>query len=290
MKAAVARVILTAIIACIAAAPVRAQLLLDDWLVRTSATPDALIGGATAVVRNPAMLAPAGRGEAHVVDVRGPDVTGITGFALAGSYRLDNRTSVGAAYQHVGVNGVEQTQDAPDTGTALTIGQDLFALGASHSLSHVTVGANAQYIHSAPVLNQASVVRLGLGVRYALPASIPVTIAADAQNENNETMWAAGARVSPRVPLPDWALSAAYGASGGGPRNGVTHRITGDALWRGLISIQAGAVSDPESAGHVVTAIGSLGVRVNRYELGIVRESLAHGFGAVHSFRFGYLF
>jgi hypothetical protein len=117
-----------------------------------------------------------------------------------------------------------------------------------------------------------------------------VTIAAQGQSQESHTRWAAGASAAPRLPLQDWTASVAYGASGSDLRAGVSHRATAEATWRSLISLQGGVVSEPENSGRNMTVIGSVGVRVNRYELGIVRESLANGFGAAHTFRLGIAF
>lgn len=272
------------------AAPLEAQQLMDDWLVRATATPDALMQGATAVFRNPAMIAPRQRGDVLLLDVRGPEISGITGVALAGSYRLDPRTSAALGYQHVGVDGIQQTQDAPDEGNEISIGQDLFAFGASHTRRHLTIGAGAQYLHSSEILNQPSALRLSLGALYTAPLRIPVVLAATAQNEDNTTLWSGAARVTPPLGFKDWSVSATYGASGGGLRTGMSHRVTTDGTWRDMVTLQLGAAVDPQADGHVTTAIGSIGVRVNRYELGVVSESLANGFGAVHTFRIGMVF
>ncbi len=264
--------------------------MIDAWLVRTAATPDALVGGATAVFRNAAMLSPAGRAEAVVMDLRGPAISGVNGVALAGAYRLDGRTTVAAGFQHIGIDGIEGTETSPDDGTAIVIGQDLFTIGASHALSRLRVGASAQYVRSSAVLNEESAVRLGLGAHYALPVGIPIVLAATAQSQDASTVWSAGARVEQALPFPEWRAAASYGAGGASEQTGLTHRLTGGGTWRDLITVEAGAVSEPGSDGRTVTAIGSVGVRVNRYELGVVRESLANGFGAVHTFRIGILF
>jgi hypothetical protein len=258
--------------------------------VRATATPDALIQGATAVFRNPAMLAPRARGDVSLLDVRGPEVTGISGMAVAASYRLDARTAAGIGYQHVGVGGIHQTTDAPDEGNEISVGQDLLAFGASHVRSSLTIGAGAQYLHSSALLNQAGALRLSLGASYAAPPSIPVLLAVTAQNEDNTTLWAGAARVTPPLGLHDWALSATYGVTGGGLRPRPSHRLTADGSYREALTLQLGAVYEPEDDGHVMTAIGSIGVRVNRYEIGVVSQALANGFGAVHTFRIGMVF
>jgi hypothetical protein len=264
--------------------------LMDDWLVRTSASPDALSRGATAVFRNPALLSPEGRGEALLMEMRGPDISGISGIAGAASYRLDSKTSIGIGYQHIGVDGVELTLDAPDEGTELVIGQDLLAGGAAHTRGALTVGAGAQYLHSSEQFNQPSLLRLGAGFTYAPPFRVPFMVAASGQSQESHTIWTAGAGVMPRLPFEDWAVSAMYGASGSDVRVGVSHRVTAEAVWRKLVAVQGGVVSEPENSGRVMTAIGSIGLKVNRYELGVVRESLANGFGAVHTFRIGMVF
>ncbi|MEO5509717.1 MAG: hypothetical protein ABIS27_03750, partial [Longimicrobiales bacterium] len=98
-------------LACTALAtvPASGQQLIDDWVIRASATPDALLSGATAVFRNPGMLTVAGRGEGVLMDLRGPGTSGVTGMGLAAAYRLDARTTIGAGFQHIGVDDIERT-------------------------------------------------------------------------------------------------------------------------------------------------------------------------------------
>ncbi|MEO5511351.1 MAG: hypothetical protein ABIS27_12035, partial [Longimicrobiales bacterium] len=170
------------------------------------------------------------------------------------------------------------------------IGQDLFALAASHVVSRMTVGANALLARGSDILNVPTSTRLGIGVQLELPFSVPVTLAGSAQSEDSNVLWSGAARMSPALPFKDWTVSAAYGATGGSIRPGVTHRVTAHGTWRGLFAVEGGAVSETESGGRSTTAIGSIGVTLNRYELGVVRESLANGFGAVHTFRIGILF
>jgi hypothetical protein len=225
-----------------------------------------------------------------LMDLRGPGTSGVTGMGIAAAWRLDPRTTVAAGFQHVGVDGIERTDDAPEAGTTIDIGQDLFAIAASHQLSKLRVGASAQVSRGSAILNEPSMTRLGIGLQYALPISLPVTVAGSAQSQNSNTLWSAAARVAPALPFADWGIAAAYGAAGSTGHDGVSHRVSARGTWRGLFTLEGGAVAEPESDGHSMTAIGSIGVTVNRYELGVVRESLANGFGAVHTFRIGILF
>jgi hypothetical protein len=278
-------------LACtVLAAPARGQQLIDEWVVRTSATPDALLSGATAVFRNPGMLTVAGRGEGVLMDLRGPGTSGVTGMGVAGAYRLDARTTIGAGFQHVGIDDIERTETAPEEGSSINVGQDLFAVAASHVVSRMTVGANALLVRGSDILNVPTSTRLGIGLQLALPFSVPITIAGSAQSQDSNGLWSGAARVAPALPLKDWSVSAAYGLARRTGRSGVTHRVTAHGAWRGLISVEGGVVSESESDGRSTTAIGSVGVSLNRYELGVVRESLANGFGAVHTFRIGIQF
>ena len=171
------------------------------------------------------------------------------------------------------------------------IGQDLFAAAVAHSIAGFRIGASAQYARSSDILNQDDAVRLGIGLHYALPiAAVPITLAGTAQSQDETTLWSAAVRAAPRLPFQDWTAGATYGAAGETAVDGVSHRLTAHAVWRELVTIEGGAVREAESGGHTMTAIGSIGVRVNRYELGVVRESLANAFGAVHTFRIGILF
>lgn len=286
------RIALVVVLLQAAITPVHAQQMIDEWLVRTTALPDAMISGAAAVFRNPALIEPTRKAEALLLDVRGPEVTGLSGMAAVGSYRLDGRTAVAAGYQHLAVDGMDLTEDSPDPIGRSTAGQNLFAVAASHIVSdRLQVGAAAQYLRLDEVFSQQSAVRLGLGALYLVPTAVPVHLSVAVQNESRSTLWSAAARVAPKLPrLPEWNLYATYGVAGGGDRLGMTHRVAVDGLWRDMVSLQLGAALEPESGGHEITPIGGLAVRINRYEIGVVRESLASGFGAVHTFRMGVLF
>jgi hypothetical protein len=123
-----------------------------------------------------------------------------------------------------------------------------------------------------------------------MPVSLPITIAGDAQSQNSDTYWSAGARVAPHFRIPDWNLYATYGVTGSDVRQGLTHRVTAEGTWRDALSLQVGAVAIRSPSDHQLTPIGSIDLKVNRYELGLVREQLASGFGAVHTFRIGMVF
>ena len=104
---------MAAALVCGAAPPAAGQRLLD-LEPRTSAGAEAAVAGAAAVFWNPAGIgALSRRAEASVVDVRGPESTGLGGLAFAAALRLDDRTTLALGFQHAGIEGIERTSDSP---------------------------------------------------------------------------------------------------------------------------------------------------------------------------------
>jgi len=272
--------------------PAGAQRLVDDWLVRTSAGPGTLQTGASATFWNPAGIAQQpGRGSLLLVEVLAPAGTGVDVLALGGSYRLDERTTVAAGYQHFGVGGIELTEDSPDGGTRIDVSQDLFALSAARELAPgLQVGAGAQYLRSSEALNEDGQLGIGAGARLRVPLPVPVTVGSYAYSVSERVLWGAAAEVAPGLPFEDWRAAATVGVEGGHAVRGTTYRgglVTG---WRDLVEVGASLVVEPDAADRQWEPVVAGTVRLSRYELGVVREWLPNSFGTVHTFRFGITF
>ena len=275
--------------------PVFGQRLLEEWRVRTSAGPDALARGATAVFWNPAqLLIELGRGEVVVLDLHAPRVTGINGLAAAAAIVVpDGRTTFGIGYEHMSVSGVERTTTSPDGGETLQLAEDRFGLAVARVLNtHTRVGAVVQYTR-LPVLDLdsvQSVIALGAGFRYQPTTRLPLYLAGMAATEGDGAYWMAGLEFASPWQLPDWALRAEYGAAGGQLAPGVTHRVALTGEWQRAAELSVGAAIEPDGNSRSITPVGAATLRFNRYRLGIVREQLPNDFGGAYSFRFSVSF
>jgi hypothetical protein len=81
-----------------------------------------------------------------------------------------------------------------------------------------------------------------------------------------------------------------YGLSGSPSHEGVSHRIGASATWGGRLRVLAGVAGEPDVAGRTWEPVIGAVVSVQRYSVGILREQLANGIGAVHTFRLGLAF
>ena len=268
----------------------RAQRLLE-LPVRTGAMPEALVTGASAAFWNPASAASlSGEGEVIVLDVNGPDATGLAGFAGAGALRLDPRTVLALGYRHVAIEEMERTSTSPmpDPG-GLDVVEDVFGLVAARSLNDaLAVGIGAEYTRPSADLDTDAKLVIGVGARLRLRHRWGPTLAAAVQAEEDEPGWRVAAELAPeRLRLGDWSAAFAYGLSGGPRLRGPEHRIAARVAWRERVTLSAGFAAAADDGGTALTPLGGILVNINRYAIGVVREHLAHGFGAVHSLRFG---
>jgi hypothetical protein len=83
----------------------------------------------------------------------------------------------------------------------------------------------------------------------------------------------------------DIASRLGYGVRGGDGMPGLEHRVGLSATWRQMLTASAGAMSAAAGEGRSWEATFGASLRVNRYELGVLRESLSNDFGAAYSFR-----
>jgi hypothetical protein len=262
-----------------------------DWPLRTTAGPEAVTRGVEAAFWNPAaIIAGVGRGEAIIADQRTPDVIGLSGFAAAASWRLDTRTVIAGGYQHVSIDGLGETSTSPlsDIGEAtFSIAEDQISLGASHVLgTAVTAGAGVRSHRSNESEVFESTTSLTAGF-IALPA-VPLhpVIGASIFTEKGGVRYIVGAEASMPDVTDGLNMRAGYGIRGGANSVAVEHRLGVTGLWRQMISVSAGVVTADAGAERSWEPVLGASLRVSRYELGVLRESLASDFGAAYSFRF----
>jgi hypothetical protein len=266
-----------------------AQRILD-LPMRAGPGADALATGPLAVFWNPGSIGmPGGRGEALVLDVRGPASTGLDGVGLAGIVRLDPRTVVGFGFQHVGISDIEETTTSPltsDGAVPLDISENAFHFAALRVLgSGIGVGASVQYTRAADIGGGNDVVGLGAGFRYALREGSGPTIAGGLRFEDSNTDWYAGIAMRRPIRTGDWAVGADWGVAGSGRYAGVSHRLAASAVWQDRMNVGAGLAGEPGEEGRTWNPALGVSLQLSRYRIGVLREQLANGIGAVHTFR-----
>jgi hypothetical protein len=270
-------------------APARAQRLLD-LQVRTTATADALLSGAVAVFWNPAALAGmVARAEALVVDVRGPSATDVDGIALAGAYHIDNRTTVAAGFQHVGIESIPVTTTSPLRDPAsedIEIGEQVFGAAVARGFGdELAVGAVLRYARTADIAEEDGLVEAGGGAVYRPALPLRPALGLAGRVEEDGLVWTAGVDVVPPIRARDVTLAASYGVGGSHRFHGVSHRVAAAGAWRDRISVALGAAAEPDDGAHSWQPVLSAGLRLSRYSIGVLREELPNDFGAIHTLR-----
>jgi hypothetical protein len=272
--------------------PVAGQRLMDDWLIRTGAAPGALQAGASAAFWNPAGAdVLRSRGALMVLELLAPEATGVDVLAFSGGWRLDERTTLVAGDQHLGVEGMEFTGTTPEGGIPVDISQDLFAVAASRRLTaRLAVGAGAQYLRSSEALKEDDQLAIGAGARLLAPLPIPVTVGGYGYSLQDRLVWGIGVEVAPRLPVSAWRGAVNAGVGGGHAVRGTSYRAGVSLSWREMVELGGSMVGEPDGAERQWEPVLSGSVRLSRYELGVVREWLPNSFGTVHTFRFGIAF
>jgi hypothetical protein len=271
------------------AGPARAQRLLD-WPLRTSAGPESVVRGVEAAYWNPAGISTGvTRGQVIIADQRAPSAIGLGGFAAAAAWRLDARTTVGAGYQHVSVDdiGGTSTSPLPDVGApSFSVGEDQIAVGVSHILgTSVVAGAAVRHDRSNESGLNESTTSLGAGFIVSPALPLRPVLGVSMLTQNGGVRYTGGLEVSSSL-TNDLDVRAGYGLRGGENTVATEHRIGITVDWRRLVALTAGfATADAGSDRSYEPVIGA-SLRVNRYELGVLREGLANDFGAAYSFRF----
>jgi hypothetical protein len=279
----------------VVAAPLFSQRLLD-LPARTTASADALIIGASAILWNPAGVAQlAGTGEASVIDVRGPESIGIGAFAAAAAVRVARRTSIAIGFQHTGTEEIQRTGSTPlpEGGvSSFHIGEDLWAVGGAwQPVPSIALGANLRYTRTAIVVRDRSVVEFAGGFHFRPTIPFAPVFAAAAITQEDGTAWMAGMELTPYGGAGhNWSWRTSWGVARAPLQHRISHRAAGSASWRERITLSAGMQGEPSADGMTWQPAGAISVRINRYRLGVLREELPNSFGAFHSFHFAVSF
>jgi hypothetical protein len=276
---------------CAAPAGARAQRLLE-LNPRTNADAEALAHGALAVFWNPAGAALLeGRAEASVIDVRGPESTGLNGLAIAAALRVDPRTVVALGFEHAGIDGIERTGTSPlpeDRRGTIDMGEDAFGAAAARTFGDVvSVGLAVHYLRAADVAQVDDALELGAGAVVHPELPLAPVLALAARVDGDDALWRAGIEVSPfRMAGGAWSMTAGYGTDGGGRATSIGHRVVTGARYRDRARVAIGAVGGGRGEDFGWVPVASAELRIARYVVGVLRETLPNDFGAVHAFRF----
>jgi hypothetical protein len=269
---------------------VQAQRL-ADWPVRISALPDALTTGAVAAFWNPAALGGGvQRSEFSVLHLRAPQIWELSGLAGAAAARLYGMT-LAAAYKHIGMPGFTRTEDSP-AGDNFDLGEHHFSLAAARTLRGAfALGALARYTYDN-LQETDGIVGFGAGVSTELDDPLRATLGAFAVSEDGAMSWGAGVEVYlPPVLGPRSNIGLAYGIQHDvGIQQDIlfaspVHRIAAQLDWEGRAWVSAGVTREPDGEQARWAPILAASLRLNRYTLGIVRESLVNDIGATLAFR-----
>lgn len=295
MNSSRAAILATCLSIAAATTPLAAQGILDVP-VRTTAGADAVRAGAAAVFWNPGAIALTGpRAEVLLLDIRGPTTTGLDGLALAGAIRVDSTTTLAVGFRHSGIDEIGQTTDSPlgdGASTAIDVSEDLFVVAAARGIGGtVRIGVIAGYARSAAVLETDDVLEIGAGMSARLGTALGGTIAGAARGSGDGVRWIAGVSLAPPVARwNSWSVVGDYGAAGAPEYHGVAHRFTAGARWGERAGASAGIAGEPGADGTTWDAVAGADLRLDRYVIGIVREQMPNGFGAVHTFRLSVAF
>jgi hypothetical protein len=258
---------------------------LADWPVRISALPDAVATGASAAFWNPAGLGiGVQKTEALVLLLHTPQILELSGLAAATAVKFQG-TTVAAAYKHIGVDGFTRTEDSP-AGETFDIGEDHFSLAAAQALGQsFSVGAMARYARDN--LDETDpIVGVGAGLGAELDVPLPARLGVYALNEDGTLLWGAGAEVRlPPLLGPSSNFAIAYGVQRDVLNESPIHRVAAELDWATRVWVSAGVSREPDGNQTRWAPILAASLRLNRYTLGVVRESLARDFGATYAAR-----
>lgn len=293
-----------ALLPALAAAPATGQAVLD-WPLVLEARPAPLIGGAGAVLGNPAGLAALSlRAEGMVSDLETPEEMGLRGLTLAAAVRIVDGWNIGVAYRHLGVGDMLRT-DGPPLGQATTpleIGEDVFALGVGARLGGITAGLAARLDTPADELGgeESWAGTVGVGYAHALPYRMTVRLGGAAELARKQLAIAGGAEVgSPALAEGRLELALAYGGEhiAASARDfwrfdaaplGVSHSLVASGTWARMFELQAGVSVQPGADERAWVPLLAGLLHLGRYRLGVVREHLPNGFGAAMHYRLSF--
>ncbi|MGH7461247.1 MAG: hypothetical protein ACREMA_09495 [Longimicrobiales bacterium] len=258
---------------------------LVDWPIRTTAMPDAIVSDAGAVFWNPAGLTIGTyRGQGMLVSLRTPEMLDLSGMAGVAAARFE-RTVLALAFEHVGVDGFTRTDDSP-AGPQFDVGENQFTLAASRQVGSVlTAGAVARYARDDLAETDATI-SVGAGVMLEPAWPLRPRIGAYALSVSDDVAWGGAFELRlPRFLGPAYQLGLAYGAQIDVHMESPQHRIATRLDWDKHASLSAGLTREPGSLGASWSPILAASLQLNRYTLGVVRESLVNEFGASSTFR-----
>lgn len=272
------------------APPAAAQRLLD-WPVRTGAGPEALGSGAGAVFWNPAGSAwLERRGEALVLDIRGPALAEVGGLAAAVAVETVEPVVFAFGFHHLGLAGIERTTDSPDSrGQTLDVGEDVFRAATAWAVhDRLGIGLVLEHWRSNP---GGSGSRIGAGATLRVGGPWGPAVGFAAYAGPGSPRWIAGAEVRRNVRLGRAAdVVAAYGMTQDARLSVPGHRGTIAAEWDGRLRIAAGISAEPSGTMIHVDPIVEARLRIGSFTLSVLREQLASGFGAAHYLGIGGVF
>lgn len=290
MKWTIRTVLSACCLLCAGAVPAAAQRLLD-WPVRTTAGASALARGAAAAFWNPAAAGEiTGRADAMVVDIEGPEITTVSGLAIAGAVALDGRTTVFAGYRHLGMEEIVRTTTSPlrdETAPWIEVSGDLFTLGVSRELaSGLQLGGVLRASRETLGYVRETALHAGAGLVYRAGTPLEPTVGLAVFTSGAEPRWLAGVEVGPR-PSADryWVPGLSYGLSGESDQRLVAHRVAATSRWQDRFELTIGAAVESTADGPSVLPVVAGIARFGRYTVGLVREESPAGFGAAYYYR-----
>jgi hypothetical protein len=279
------RVLMVAALTSVSASALSAQRLVN-WPVRTTALPEATATGAGALFWNPAgvSVVAGSRAEVMVVNLRTPADIGLTGLAV-GAVGVFERTVLALGYEHVGLDAITETENSTEALGEINLGEDHFTLAASREVSRALhAGATARYTRDN-LAGTDPVVGFGAGLQLDLNMVLSPRLGAYAVTEADQVGWGVGAEL--RMPAwlgDDYQIGGAYGLNDLG--DGLAgHRITAVLGWKDQIGVTGGIMREGGAAEASWQPTLAASLRIHRYTLGVLRESLSNELGSTYSFR-----
>jgi len=270
----------------VTATPAFGQVLFD-LPVRASATPDALVRGAPALLWNPAGIAEVRRGrrEVWVVHVDGPQASGVQGLAGAVVFDVRWLGRVGAAYQHLGIPDIARTTTSPEPQPgSLTVTEDLAVLSLARAVaSNTGLGVSARLMRGTVGSDRRDRVSVDVGIQAGFAGTLQPSVGAVLRSLGTRSDVVVG--VDAALPLP-WRdrleLRAGYGGQSPLSELRAEHRLSLRGTWQELL---VGGISTLSHGSDPWTWLLEARLEIDRYSLGVVREGLSNDFGATHFFQ-----
>ena len=214
----------------VTATPAFGQILFD-WPVRASATPDALVQGAPALLWNPAGFAEARRErrEVWVVHVDGPDASGVQGLAGAAVFDVRWLGRIGVAYQHLGIPDIARTTTSPEPEPgSLTVTEDLAVLSLAHGLAPRTgLGVSARLMRGTVGSDRKDRVSFDVGLQAGLGGTFQPAVGAVLRSMGTRSDLVVGLDAALPTPWQDrLELRAGYGGQSPLSELGLEHRLS----------------------------------------------------------------